>query len=104
MKITTMINRFFMQHFETTSRKRIADTWGERIKPIAGTDKIEIGTTYFYECQNHTQRVVNDFIAFAAKHGVIVTCPTQEIKFHRKNWPTQSWATMYVVVEIQEEA
>lgn len=100
MKISTMINKFFQNEFETTDRKTIENTWGERIKPVAGTNKVEISTTYFYESQESTGRVVERFIEFAATQGVTVVFPVQNVCFARKPWPKQSWAT--VTVEVVE--
>ncbi len=100
MKISTVINKFFQNEFETTSRKQIEDTWGERIKPVAGTNKVEISTTYFYESQEHTKRAVERFTEFAATQGVTVVFPSQDVRFATKPWPKQSWAT--VTVEVNE--
>ncbi len=98
MKIATVINKFFQHEFETTDRKQIENTWGERIKPVAGTNQVAIATTYFYESQNHTKRVVERFIEFAATQGVTMVCRDQHISFAMKPWPKQSWATMTVEV------
>ncbi len=100
MKISTIINKFFQNEFETTDRKTIESTWGERIKPVAGTNKVEISTTYFYEMQESTARVAGRFIEFAATQGVTVVFPEQNVSFARKPWPKQSWAT--VTVEVTE--
>jgi hypothetical protein len=83
-------------------QSQIENTWGERIRPVAGTDKVEISTTYFYESQEHTSRVVGRFTEFAATQGVTVICPPQNIRFAMKPWPKQSWAT--VTVEVKEQA
>ena len=100
MKISTVINKFFQNEFETTDRKTIESTWGERIKPVAGTNQVEISTTYSYESQEHTSRVVERFTEFATTQGMTVVRPPQNIRFARKPWPKQSWAT--VTVEVTE--
>ena len=103
MKTATLINKFFQREFETTDRKQIENTWGERIKPVAGTNKVAIATTYFYESQNHTKRVVGRFIEFAKEQGVTVVCPSDHISFAMKPWPAQSWATMTVEIVTEGE-
>lgn len=98
MNTMQMINKFFMHNFETTCRKQIEDTWGERIRPVKNTSNVEISTTYFYSNQNHTKRVVDDFTKFATANGFTVTVKSDYIRFATNPWPKQSWATMTVEV------
>lgn len=101
-KITTpaaLIQAFLTHYYETTDKTRLAEDWG--IKMGKKGDGFQFGTSYFYETQNTTMPKFKLFQEFAAERGFTVTPFNDyrgQLKFERKKWPAQSFATIQFTI------
>lgn len=98
-KMTTskIVKAFLMNDYETTDKTKLAEDWGVRVRMVG--DKVEFATTYFYQNQHRTPRLVEYFNQFAARFNVAAEMPTEnQITFNTKPWPKQSWASVTVSV------